>query len=32
MEDIMKPVSPRAVLDEIAGSIPEKCKKNINND
>ena len=29
MEDIMKPVSPRAVLDEIAGSIPGKCKKNI---
>lgn len=25
----MKPVSPRAVLEEIANAIPEDCKKNI---
>lgn len=29
MADVMKPVSPRAVLTEIVNAIPEDCKKNL---
>ena len=27
--DVMKPISPEAVLREIAQSIPESCRKNM---